>query len=350
VRSLVRHIDEVLERPLAAIDRARPSKVIATSGSATTLLRIARQTYPKAVTGTEVPRGVLRSILNDMEGVTTAELVRRFGLDPQRALYFPTALLCLERVLAGSRSRGLSVCPVALREGVIHDFLQRTRSPGTPRNRSGDIRFDGVMDLAGRCDYPREHSRHVARLAVAIFGQTREVHGLGDEEERLLEYAAILHDIGYHIGYARHHKHGYYLIMNGDLRGLNAGEREILAHVVRYHRRAAPKKSHAPFAALDPGARRLVRRLVAILRIADALDRSHFSVAEDVRCKVVGRHVRFEILTRPGFPQVRLDLAAVKTHARFFEKTFGVTAAFVVRRIHGADARAPALPAAEEAS
>ncbi|HEX6976711.1 MAG TPA: hypothetical protein VF147_20025, partial [Vicinamibacterales bacterium] len=101
------------------------------------------------------------------------------------------------------------------------------------------------------------------------------VHGLTDKEREWLEYASLLHDIGVHISYERHHRHSYYLIKNGDLRGFDPEEIEIIGLVARYHRQATPKKSHEGYGDLGSAARRTVRVLAAILRLAEGLDRSH---------------------------------------------------------------------------
>jgi exopolyphosphatase / guanosine-5'-triphosphate,3'-diphosphate pyrophosphatase len=101
------------------------------------------------------------------------------------------------------------------------------------------------------------------------------VHGLTDREREWLEYAALLHDIGVHISYERHHRHSYYLIRNGDLRGFDPQEIEIMALVARYHRQARPRRSHDGYGDLPAGARRVVKTLAAMLRLAEGLDRSH---------------------------------------------------------------------------
>ena len=106
-----------------------------------------------------------------------------------------------------------------------------------------------------------------------MFDQTRGIHGLTDREREWLEYAALMHDLGAHISYARHHRHSYYLIKNGDLRGFTPEEVEIVANVARYHRRGHPRKAHVGFASLAKSGRVTVRVLAGILRIADALDR-----------------------------------------------------------------------------
>ena len=98
----------------------------------------------------------------------------------------------------------------------------------------------------------------------------------------LLEYAALLHDVGHHIDHQNHHRHSYYLITNGELLGFQRDELEIIGLVARYHRKAAPKASDPEFRALPQKARQTVRVLSAILRIADACDRSHYGVVRDI--------------------------------------------------------------------
>ena len=96
-----------------------------------------------------------------------------------------------------------------------------------------------------------------------------------DRERDWLEYGALLHDIGVHISYERHHRHSYYLIKNGDLRGFDPEEIEIIALIARYHRQATPKKSHEGYRDLGGSKRRAVKALSAMVRLAEGLDRSH---------------------------------------------------------------------------
>src|SRR6185295_8915291 len=141
--------------------------------------------------------------------------------------------------------------------------------------RYPDVRRRSVIELGERCGYFAEHAQQVARLALGLFDLTRDLHHLGDREREWLEYGALLHDVGVHISYESHHKHSYYLIKHGDLRGFDPAEIEIIALVARYHRQSAPKKSHAEFGALGRADRRTVRMLGAIVRLAEGLDRSH---------------------------------------------------------------------------
>src|SRR4029078_3368338 len=112
----------------------------------------------------------------------------------------------------------------------------------------------------------------------ALFDQTRAIHGLTDREREWLEFASLMHDVGTQISFFRHHPPSHYLIKNGDLRGFQPEEIEVLALVARYHRRGTPKQSHEDYAQLPRQLRRTVRTLASILRVAESLDRSHAQV------------------------------------------------------------------------
>ena len=130
----------------------------------------------------------------------------------------------------------------------------------------------------------------------------------------------MLHDIGYSIHYRGHHKHAYYLITNAVLDSFDPREIEIVAHVARYHRGATPKASHPTLAALKPWQQRIIRKLAALLRVADALDRTHASRVEEIYGSIRPRKVTLEVVSRYA---VDLELEAAREHGRFFERTFG---------------------------
>src|SRR5256886_11413201 len=125
-----------------------------------------------------------------------------------------------------------------------------------------------VRRFARKCHSNERHCEQVATLAASIFDALKDAYALPASARDILQAAALLHDIGYLINHEKHHKHAYHLIMHGDLRGFSSREIELIANVARYHRRAPPKKTHANFARLDRGERRLVRRVSGGLRPA----------------------------------------------------------------------------------
>src|SRR5207237_10474253 len=169
----------------------------------------------------------------------------------------------------------LTLCDLALREGLVLDYIHRNTFRIRKVERYPDVRRRSIVELGERCRYWAEHAQQVARLAVSLFDQTRAMHKLGDREREWLEYGALLDDIGVHISYERHHRHSYYLIKNGDLRGFDPQEIDVIALIARYHRQATPKRAHEGYGDLKGAMRRTVKTLSAIVRLAEGLDRSH---------------------------------------------------------------------------
>src|SRR5262249_42861608 len=154
-----------------------------------------------------------------------------------------------------------------------------------------DPRRRSVVDLGRRCDWQQAHAEQVARICMQLFDQLKSLHGLNKNARELIEYAAMLHDIGWHISREDHHKHGMYLIQHGRLKGFAEEEVQIIANIVRYHRKKGPRESHDAFAALSGKAKKIVRAGAALLRVSDGLDRSHCSVVSSLHCSIGRRKV-----------------------------------------------------------
>jgi exopolyphosphatase/guanosine-5'-triphosphate,3'-diphosphate pyrophosphatase len=126
-----------------------------------------------------------------------------------------------------------------------------------------------------------------------------------------------MHDLGVHISYTSHHRHSYYLIKNGDLRGFEPEEIDVMALVARYHRRGTPKKTHEEYAQLRPPLRRTVRLLAAILRLAESLDRSHAQVVSALELHDREEDALVELRTSGD---AELELWAAQRHVEPFEE------------------------------
>src|SRR6185437_16007194 len=217
----------------------------------------------------------LRRIRRELVELDLEKRLRVPGLEPRRADLAVAGAVLLDAVMRRLNADEITLCDFSLREGLVLDYIARHRKQIAQADRYPDVRRRSVYELAERCNFWPEHANQIARLASELFDQTRAIHGLTDREREWLEYAAVLHDVGVHISYESHHKHSYYLIKNGDLRGFDPDEIETIALVARYHRQATPKRRHGAFGDVGPRRRRSIRTLAAILRLAESLDRSH---------------------------------------------------------------------------
>jgi exopolyphosphatase / guanosine-5'-triphosphate,3'-diphosphate pyrophosphatase len=276
-RRLVKHINREMGAHLDEVARRGFDRLIGTSGTILSLGTLAAGTGERVdeVRNRRVPAKALRKLRKRLTTLNIEERLAIPGLDPRRADLCVAGSVLLDSIVRRLGADELTLCDLALREGLVLDYIRRNSARIRKVDRYPDVRRRSVVELGERCGYWSDHAQQVARLALAIFDQTQSVHGLGDAERGWLEYGALLHDIGVHISYERHHRHSYYLIKNGDLRGFDPHEIEVIALIARYHRQATPKKAHEGYGDLNGAARRTVRTLAAIVRLAEGLDRSH---------------------------------------------------------------------------
>jgi exopolyphosphatase / guanosine-5'-triphosphate,3'-diphosphate pyrophosphatase len=279
-RRLTRHILRETRGYLRQVRQRGFQRVIGTSGTILSLGALASgaRRPPDDVRNLRIAAKAVHRLRKRLVDLSLDERLRLPGLDPRRAdLIVPGAVL-LDTLLTALAAPELTLCDFALREGLVLDYIQKNASHIRRVDRYPDVRRRSVVELAERCGYRVEHAQQVARLALAFFDATRAEHQLGPREREWLEYAALLHDIGIHISYERHHRHSYYLIKHGDLRGFDPQEIEIIALIARYHRRAEPRKGHDGFRDLPRARRETVSLLGAFVRLAEGLDRSHTQV------------------------------------------------------------------------
>ncbi len=151
--------------------------------------------------------------------------------------------------------------------------------------------------LRGRYDEEPSHSDHVAALALQIFDGLRLWHGLGDRPRELLHAAALLHDIGWSQtpDGKGHHKWSAKLIREHGWKNLKKDEVLAVAQIARYHRKAIPQPDHVDFHALSAVAQKTVMILGGILRLADALDRTHTARIEQVEAVCTKSTIRVRV-------------------------------------------------------
>jgi len=319
---LVAHIQGEIDRHCEAITNAGFDRVIGTSG---TILSIgvvaateARGTPPTEIRNLRVSSKQIRGVRKQMVALPLRERLEVSGLDPRRADLVVAGSVLIDTILTRLGATDITLCDLALREGIILDYIRSHKGQIAQADQIPDIRRRSTLALAERCNYQAVHAKQVVRLALALFDQTRSVHGLTDHAREWLEFAAMMHDIGTHISYPRHHLHSYYLIKNGDLRGFDPEEIEIVALIARYHRRGAPKKSHEDYAGLSSSNRRTVRILASILRVAESLDRSHAQTISGIEVRDRGEDFLLLVHTSDD---AELEVWAAERHLEPFEQT-----------------------------
>ncbi len=338
LKTLRHYIEKHIEPLLKRIGKRTFARCIGTSGTVRSLATLCAQrrglTEVNDATQLAINKSELKSLLTELQPMTREQRHKIPGMDSRRADMALPSVMLLMSVLRALDLDEVRYCDMALREGVILNHIARNRDRLMARSTWPDPRTRSVIQLAERCAYPKEHADQVARLGLSLFDQLADLHRLNTEYRELFRFACLLHDIGYLIGHLGHHKHAYYLIRNGELKGFSDQEIEIIANVARYHRKDRPKKSHYSYQHLNREHRRPVRRLATLLRLANALDRTHYSVVDHLICRVLPNRIEVRV---HAVHDVELELWTARRLNDQFEKEFRMPLAVLTAGIEGAE-------------
>ncbi|MBY0495265.1 MAG: Ppx/GppA family phosphatase [Cyanobacteria bacterium] len=289
-RKMTKFIREQVDRYIEQIVDKGYDRVIGTSGTILSLGTVATAVdrdgaVPQEVRNLRVPAKSIRRLRKTAVEMDLEERMRLPGLDPRRADLMVAGSVLLDTLLKELDAEEITLCDLALREGVLLDYIHKHRTHIAQVDQYPDVRRRSVIELAERCAWEADHSRQVAALALTLFDYTRRIHELGDREREWLEYASFLHDIGNHISYLKHHRHSYYLVKHGDLRGFEPEEIDVIALLTRYHRRATPTPEHPGMEHVGKKQLHAIEVLAAFLRLAETLDRSRHGVIRGIEVR-----------------------------------------------------------------
>src|SRR5205085_1104360 len=179
-----------------------------TSGTLENLAAMSNAMFGKSSNSTSViERQPLERLVGRLLESRTKDRAGMPGLDDQRKDQVVAGALLANELFRRLDLKELRLCKSALREGIVLDYLARHAPEQLIRRQVPDPRRRSVVDLARRCNWHQAHHEQVARLCMELFDQTRALHQLGTEEREIIEYGALLHDIGLHIAREQHHKH-----------------------------------------------------------------------------------------------------------------------------------------------
>lgn len=222
------------------------------------------------------------------------------GLGSDRRPIIAGGVLVLEAAFQALGLQKLLVSKAAMREGILYDIVGRA-GENDPRDVSVDT-------LTVRYDIDVAQADRVQSTALSLFDQVRESWNLEADDARMLSWAARLHEMGLMIAHSGYHTHGSYLLENSDIAGFSRQEQQMLAALVRTHRRNVPKSA---FEALPERLVVPARRLAALLRLAVLVNRAHESTPLPV-LEITAEDDRLSLIVPQSFidprPLLRADL------------------------------------------
>jgi exopolyphosphatase/guanosine-5'-triphosphate,3'-diphosphate pyrophosphatase len=337
--NLKTEVHAAFERPRRELRHAQWQQASGTSGTilsiGAALRKIAssdddRKHQAVQPTETDIPLSQLAALNAKLAGLDLSGRRALAGLTSQRSEIIIAGSHILEEAMRAFGINVIRTCDWALREGVIIDSLREWEDEARPPGPEfADQKLRGVHAVGRRFGYEETHARQVAKLAEKLFDSLAPTESLSRHQRTLMLAGALLHDIGYHIAHESHQKHALYLITNSELTGFSEAERAVIANIARYHRGSLPKKRHPEYDALNPADRGIVSKLGGIVRLADALDRSHDSRIHDLKCHSKSGGLHVELFSDADCQN---ELVEVDRKRQLFEQAFNQSLTFSVRR------------------
>jgi exopolyphosphatase / guanosine-5'-triphosphate,3'-diphosphate pyrophosphatase len=317
-----RYVRALLESRVPSRPNVGEQVAVALGGNAETLANIAPGPRLHGLSTLEL--SLLRERLPELLERDVRDRMKTYGIRRDRADVIGIAGLIFLTLARYLNIRFFLIPSVGLREGLIHEIAREAFSRTEPHRYDEAARqlLAGTRSFARRLQKDQTHAEHVRELSILLFDQLQPVHHLPPQARVLLEAGALMHDTGHMISHRGHHKHGEYLVLNGDMPGLEGRDRAIVAALARYHnRKSEPAGHHPAYSALNNNDKRIARRLAAILRIAEALDHSHRQRVVQLRASFQRGAVALQVTARGDAAEDLLDAGRASD---LFEKEFHV--------------------------
>ena len=259
----------------------------------------------------------LKQILTELRAISYEDRIVHLKLRPDRADVILPAAVVLEYLLKQFGLSKLMIPHVNLKDGILIELAEEIAGPDYIHLRNQVLQ--SVRVIGRKFDFDEKHAETVAVLAEQLFDATETLHGLDSNDRLILSATAWLHDIGQFININDHHKHSLYIINASPIVGLMPMQKKIVANIARYHNKSFPKLRHENYISLSEEDRERVRKLSAILRLADAIDFEH-----------AGRVVKLTasmpkdclILDLNGSSDLSLTKWAVRKQSTLFQNVF----------------------------
>ena len=274
LHQMTEFVDEKVEGAITRMG-LRWDRAIATSATAAAVVcavnRVSRSKRDQA-DRLRASTAQIRKLYRQLAALDLAGRRKVAGIGPRRAEIIVAGCGALLRILERFHVTGAYYSAAGVRDGIIADMA--ARGVGGERARLSREQRKEVERVSSRFGASLKHARRVAEFGRLLFAHLQPLHQLALNYGRLLDAACYFSETGHYINDSGHHKHAYYIVANVDLSGFDNREREFIANLCRYHRKAMPSPAHPEYQALAPEERRPLQLLIPILRLADNLARS----------------------------------------------------------------------------
>ncbi len=202
-------------------------------GASGTLRSVAQACHAAGASQGEINRDGLQLLKRQLLSLSHIDAIDFPGIKPERRSIFPAGLAIVEALFDALGLDSLPPGDGALREGVLYELLGR--------HQHEDVRERSILSFMERHHVDMEQALRVESKALQLLEQLAGAWALEEDwHSDLLRWAARSHEVGLDIAHYHYHKHGAYLAEHSDLAGFSRQDQQMLALLIRGHRRNIP--------------------------------------------------------------------------------------------------------------
>ncbi len=260
--------------------------------------------------------------LEQAGGISEIEIAKKLGMPEENVPLLYVSAVLIKCILDATGATNIWAPGITLCDGIAYEYAEKKNFIKSPHDFEKDI-IACAQNISKRFMGSKSRRETLQRLALTIFDNTKELHGLSSRDRLLLQIATILHDCGKYISVVYLGDCSYNIIMSTEIIGLSHIERLIVANVVRYNHEQFDHYGSSSFyiKGLSKEEYLRVAKLTAILRVANGLDRTHKQKFKDVKVYIKDRELVITVDTKAD---ITLEKGLFNNRASFFEEVYGI--------------------------
>ncbi|MFW5790187.1 MAG: HD domain-containing protein [bacterium] len=260
-------------------------------------------------------------LYNDVKGKTPKQLLEKYKLDEVEAEILLTSMTIYKNLMNLTQSEKIIGSTVTIETEIIRNNLFSERSSELKSQSYKNI-IASSRSIARKYNYNRDHEEFTEKIALEIFDALKKRFNFSENERIILQSAVILHDIGKYLNLKNHSEHSYYLIVNSDITDLNSYYKDIVAHIALNHSQSSTTNLKIKNTSFNNYQERVqIAKLTAILKVADALDKSHKEPFSEININLKNDQLEIIINTEKD---IFLEKWAFNFKSRIFKEVFGI--------------------------
>ncbi len=315
-----KHIQEYIKK-LSWLKGAKGYPVVGMGGVVRTIGKIHKQKkkYPAiSLHNYKMSKKDTFQIIKKLIDTGTADVGEIPGASKERADILGPGVLPLRVLMEYIDSDQFIVSGNGLRDGLFYEMYFKHQ--GIPLVMDNVLNHS-IVNVMKRYHIYNNHSQHVAKLSLELFDGLKKYHDFTENDRKILYVAAMLHDIGMHIEYYNHHRHGFYLTINSRVYGIDNEETIQAAFLVAMHREAKFKEDMEIYKmVVDKIRLEELKKLSFFLRMAEKLDRSESQVVKKLKVDAKASTVKIHLISDED---MELEKILSQEFAKEFEERFG---------------------------